>query len=59
MNNQDSVPSSEANNLTAIIPMTSNLTEVAEAQDQDFKLSIINMFKDLKEEVNKMPQIDE
>ena len=44
------MPSPEASNFMVIGPKQCNL---AEAQDKDFKIAIMNMLKDLKEEINK------
>lgn len=43
------MPLPEGSNHTVTGPEKSNL---AEAQDKDFKVSIMNMFKDLKEDTN-------
>lgn len=45
MNSQDNMPSPEASNPIATCPEKSNL---AETQDKDFKIRIVNIFKDLK-----------
>lgn len=50
MNDQDNKPSPEASNPTAEDPEKSN---IAEAQDRDFKIAIRNMFNDLKKDLNK------
>lgn len=49
---EDITPPLEASNPTLIDPEKSNW---AEAQDRNFKIAILNMFKDLKEDMNKMP----
>lgn len=54
MNNQDSMPCPEAHNSTVIFPEKTNLFK---SQDSDFKIAIINLFKDLKD-VNKFPTKD-
>lgn len=50
MNKQVNMPPPEASNPTAIDTKQSNL---APAQDKDFRIVIMNMFKTLKEDVNK------
>lgn len=50
MKNQDNMSPSKTNTLIAILPEKSNL---AEAQDKDFKIAIMTVFKVLKEAMNK------
>lgn len=46
---QDNMPPPEASSTTAIGPERCSLAE----QDKGFKTAIMNMFKDLKEDMNK------
>jgi hypothetical protein len=50
MNNQDSTPPPEPSNRITEEPEKDN---IAEAQDKDFKMAVMNMFRDLREVVNK------
>jgi hypothetical protein len=50
MKSLDNMPLLESSNLTVTGPEKSNL---AEAQDKDFKVPTINMFKDLEEDTKK------
>jgi hypothetical protein len=50
MNSQYNMPSPEASNFMVIGPKQCNL---GEAQDKDFRIANMNMFKDLKEDRNK------
>lgn len=50
MNNQDNIPPPETSNPIVIDAEQSNL---AEAQDKDFQIAIMNLIEDLKEDMNK------
>ena len=50
MNNQDSTPPPEPSNRITEEPEKDN---IAEAQDKDIKMAVMNMFRDLREVVNK------
>jgi hypothetical protein len=50
MNSQENVPALEASNPIA---RGSGKCNISEAQDKNFKISIINIFKDIKERMNK------
>lgn len=49
LNSQDNMPSTDVNNPVVIC----NKINLAKSQDQDFKIGIMNMFKNLKEDINK------
>lgn len=51
-NTQDNMTPPEPSNYTKAGPKKCNL---AEAQDKDFKITAMNMFKDLKVDMNKPP----
>lgn len=50
INNQDNMPSPKA---TISIVKFAEKSNLAEAQDKDFKVPTINMFKDLEEDTKK------
>ena len=50
MNNQDNITPSETSNPIVIDAEQRNLAEV---QDKDFQTAIMNLFEDLKEDMNK------
>lgn len=52
MNGQDSVPPLKAGKAILISPKKCSL---AEAQDRDFKIAIMTMFEDIKEDMNQCP----
>lgn len=54
MNSQDNMPSPEASNPISTCPEESNL---AETQDKDFNIRIVNILKDLKGH-EKLPNKD-
>lgn len=51
MNNQDNMPLPEASNPIGISPEKNHL---AEAENKDFKIAIVDMLKDLKEDMNAL-----
>lgn len=52
MNNQVNMPPPEVSNPTAIDPKESNL---APPQDRYFRIAIVNVFKNLKEDISEDP----
>lgn len=50
MNNQDNKPPPEVRNHTVLVRKESNLVK---AHDKDYNISTRNLFKDLKEDMNK------
>lgn len=50
INTQDNVTRSESSNTTTVGPIKCN---IAKAQDKKFKTAIVNMLKDLKEDMNR------
>lgn len=52
MNSQENVPALEASNPIA---RGSGKCNISEAQDKDFKTTFMNVFKNLKRDLNKSP----